>query len=273
MTDDQSSDVIESALLPRELLPGLTWLGACIPLPYENQLLHGYHSVYVLEGESAVLIVDTGHPKDWGVVERELDEVLSRSDVPVRYLFPTHSETPHCGNLGRLLGKYPDAEVVGDTRDYHLVFPDQIHRFHAVAAGDHIDLGGRTFEFVEAVIRDLETTLWGYDQMGKALFTSDGFAYMHHHRPAECGLVAEETPNLPFGDFSMIFNEYALYWTQFTDLGAYFDRIDCLMDSHPTELIAPAHGSPIADPSRTVSLVRAGVVGRFGNREATERMS
>lgn len=258
---DQPIDLIESKLLPRELAPGLTWMGACTPLPYEGQLLHGYHSVYLLRGADVGLIVDTGHPKDWDVVEAQLEALLDADPIPIRYLVATHSETPHCGNIGRLLEKFPSAVAVGDVRDYHLVFPGLIDRFLAAEVGDVLDLGGgMQYEFVDAVIRDLETTLWGYERLNQVLFTSDGFAYMHHHRPEECGLVAEEMPDLPFGEFSLIFNEYALYWTQFSDLAPYFDLLEELMETHPTNLIAPAHGSPIVDPSVTVPRVRDGLL-------------
>jgi flavorubredoxin len=251
---------IESPRLPRELAPGLTWLGVCTSVPHEGIVVHSYHSLYLLSGEDASLLVDTGNPKDWVAVERQLRALLAAGRPPLRYVFTTHTEVPHSGNLARLLDAFPGAIAVGDVRDLHLVFPRFADRLRPTAAGDAIDLGGRTFEVVPAVIRDLPTSLWGYDASGQVLFTGDGFAYMHHHLAEECGLVAEEMPDLPLGEFSAVFNSYALYWTRFTDIRPYFDRLGALMERHPTRLIAPGHGSPLRDPAQTVPRVREGLL-------------
>ena len=160
-------------------------------------MVHSYHAVYVLSGADSSLIVDTGPPKDWGVVERHLDRVLADGIPPVRHLVPTHTESPHCGNLGRLMRKFPEAEVSGDVRDLHLFFPGCEARLRPRGVGDRIDLGGgRSYEFVDAVIRDVDTSLWGYDAGTGALFTGDGFAYAHHHEADQCGLLTEEMPEL-----------------------------------------------------------------------------
>jgi flavorubredoxin len=259
MSDLYTTTPLETPRLPRELAPGLTWISACTAMTHEGQGLHSYHSVYVLSGERASLIVDTGNPKDWVVIDRLLDEVLD-SRPPVRYLVPTHTEVPHCGSLGRLMDKFPEAEVVGDVRDYHLFFPGCERRLRQARVGDVLDLTGRSFEFVEAVIRDLPTTLWGYDAVQQVLFTADGFAYMHHHQADECGLVAEEMPELPLGEFSAVFNQYALYWTRYTDIRPHLERLDALLRRRPARLIAPGHGSVITDPSRTVELIKAGLL-------------
>ena len=50
-----------------------------------------------------------------------------------------------------------------------------------------IDLGDRQFMAVEPVIRDLRTTLWGFDTGERVLFPGDGFAYSHYHWDDHCG--------------------------------------------------------------------------------------
>lgn len=260
MTDGITTEPLETRRLPREIADGLTWVSACTALSHEGQGVHSYHSVYVLSGADATLIVDTGNPKDWSVIDRMLDEVLV-GRPPVRHLVPTHTEVPHAGSLGRMLDKFPDAEVFGDIRDYHLFFPGYEDRCRTAIVGDVVDLGGgRTFEFVEAVVRDLPTTLWGYDAVGHVLFTADGFAYMHHHQADECGLVAEEMPQLPLGEFSAIFNKYALYWTRFTDIRPHLARLDALLERCSVRVIAPGHGSVITDPATTVERIKAGLL-------------
>ena len=252
---------VETERLPRPLAPGVVWFAVCTAVEHEEIVVHSYHSMYLLSGSEASLLVDTGNPKDWVAVERQLRALLAQGRPPLRYIVPTHSELPHAGNLGRLLHAFPDAVAVGDVRDLHLLFPRFADRLRTVRAGESLDLGGgRTYQFVNAENRDLCTTLWGYDAGEQVLFTADGFAYMHHHLAEECGRVAEEMPDLPLGEFSAVFNSYALYWTKFTDIRPHLARLEALLARYPTRLIAPAHGAPIGDPDLTVPRVKQGLL-------------
>ena len=256
------------APLPRPLAPGVTWLGECLVLPYKGTPLHSYHSLYLIAGEQASLIVDTGHPKDWAAVESQLDTLLGPAVAPVRYLFPTHAEVPHSANLGHLLAKFPGAKVCGDVRDYHLIFPGCEERLMPMAVGDELDLGGTRFVFVEAIVRDLVTSVWGYDTRSRTLFPGDGFGYMHHHEAGHCGKLAEEIPELPVKDLTALFTEIGLYWTHFTDMEPVIERLDELLGNElaPVEVIAPAHSSPISEPEVTVPKVQAGFRKAGGSR-------
>jgi Metallo-beta-lactamase superfamily len=262
--------------LPRVLAPGVTWLGECLVLPYHDSLLHSHHSLYLISGESESLLVDTGHPKDWDTVNRQLDRLLAGGAPPIRYLFPTHAEVPHSANLGRLLTKFPEAQVYGDVRDYHLAFPGCEARLNPMQVGDSIDLGTTRFVFREAVVRDLVTSVWGYDVRSRTLFPGDGFGYMHHHAAGECGKLAEEIPGLPVQDLTALFTKIGLYWTHFTDMEPVIAQIDRMLasDEYPVDIVAAAHSSPIGDPEITVPKVKAGFrqVGGSRLRGAEERV-
>lgn len=126
--------------LPVEIKPGIFWLGGCVPGDVDGRPLHSSHHQFLIVGDDAVLLVDTWFPSMWPELEHQLHEVLG--DRPVDYVFVTHQEIPHCGNIPRLLQKYPGSKIVGDTRDYHLYFPRYADRFEHDDAGDAIDLGG-----------------------------------------------------------------------------------------------------------------------------------
>ena len=128
-------------------------------------------------GSEASLLVETGHPKDFPLIEKQMSDVLSKSNAPpLKYLFITHQETPHSGGLGRLIRKYSDLTIHGDISDYHLAFPEYAERLRPMEVGDFIDLGDRKFLAAEPVIRDLRTSLWGFDTNHRVLFPGDGFA-------------------------------------------------------------------------------------------------
>jgi len=251
-----------AAVLPRELAPGVHWLGDCFVFPPHpgEELQHAYTSVYLVEGAERSLVVDTGNPRDWPAVERHLDERLAAGAPPVEWIFPTHVEVAHAGNTGRLLAKFPDARLVADLHDHHLVNPDLTDRFVHVRVGDRVDLGGRRFEFVDAVFRDLASTLWGYDTGAGVLFCGDGLGFGHYHAAEHCGRLTEEIPDLPIQELTGQFLEAALYWTRLKSAAPHIARLEQLIAIDlDVRLIAPAHGSPITDPGATVPRILEGL--------------
>jgi glyoxylase-like metal-dependent hydrolase (beta-lactamase superfamily II) len=109
--------------MPREIAPGVFWIGDCLAQRHKGKVYHGYNAAFLVAGANASVLVETGHPKDFPVIERHLAELFARGTPPLKYLFVTHQETPHCGGLGRILTRFPDTILCGDVSDYHLAFP------------------------------------------------------------------------------------------------------------------------------------------------------
>jgi glyoxylase-like metal-dependent hydrolase (beta-lactamase superfamily II) len=230
-----------------------------VPVLVAGAETHFYSSIYMVAGEEASLVVDTGAPGDWPTLEPLLDELAPRLP-PVKYLFPTHAEIPHAGNLGRLLEKFPDARACGDMRDYHLFFPRHTERFLQLRPLDELDLGARTIVILDARFRDLPATQWAFDRLSCVLFAGDGFSYVHHHAAGECGKTAEELGDLPFAEFTAAFAETAFFWTNFTDIEPTVARLSALLEEPPrVKTIAPGHGAPISDPLLTAPKLFAGL--------------
>jgi flavorubredoxin len=250
--------------LPREIRPGVFWLGECLEQRARGKTYHSYNAAFLVIGSKSSMLVETGHPKDFLTIDAQLRGILEqRGHSPLRHLFLTHEETPHSGGLGRVLETYPEVTVHGDVSDYHLAFPKFEDRLRPMAEGDVIDLGDRQFVAVEPVIRDLRTTWWGFDTGARMLFPGDGFAYSHYHEDCHCGLVAEEARTLDLGDVSAVFAEKALFWTKFVDMNPYIDRLQELIKKLDVQAIAPTHGLPIIDVAGTVPKVMAGLL--FGS--------
>ncbi len=245
---------------PRPLAAGVWWLGGCNVQPWQGDYLHAYTSMYVVAGEVASAIVDTGHPKDWQLVEEQLDRLeRDESVAPVRYLFPTHPETTHAGNLGRLCERYPESVVIGDVRDYHLVFPEYEHRFRPMSAGEAVSLGTDSLVLVPAAIRDIEPSLWAVHTGSRTLFPGDGFAYMHAHKAGHCVHWAEEVEQLDFESMAALFAEFALYWTRYAPVEPHIEQLKRLLEGWGIRQIGPGHGLPLSDASTTVPAVIDGL--------------
>jgi flavorubredoxin len=247
--------------LPRELASGIFWLGGCLQVNHADQPLHVSHSAYLVCGETCSALVDAGHPQDVDLIEAQLGGLLRNGAPQLRYLFATHTETPHTGAIGRLLGRYPDSIACGEVSDLHLVFPEFADRMRRLRPGDSLDLGGTTLAVLEAVVRDYDHTRWAFDTRRRVLFPGDGFAYSHYHDVDQCAKVAEEVPELDLPDMTALFAELALYWTRFADLEPYVSRLETLLfDELAVDVVAPTHGLPITDPEATFSRVRSGLV-------------
>lgn len=245
--------------MPREIAPGVFWIGDCLAQRHKGKVYHGYNAAFLVAGEKHSCLVETGHPKDFPVVEHHIAQLHARGIPPLKYLFITHQETPHSGGLGRVLKTYPDVTLCGDVSDYHLSYPQYEHRMRFMKEGDELDLGGRAIRAVEPVIRDLRTTWWGFDTKERVLFPGDGFAYSHYHEDGHCGLTAEEAVSLDLPDVSSTFADLALFWTKFADMNVYCDRLDQLIERLDVRYICPTHGLPITDVKATVPKVQQGL--------------
>jgi flavorubredoxin len=241
--------------LPREISPGIWWVGGCLVSGAFDEPVHFHTSAYLVIGADRTLLYDTAPPSMWDELDRDLDRLLDGRKLD--YCVPSHSEIPHCGNLHRLCAKYPAMEVVGDMRDYHLYFPDYEPRMRQLPHGSTIELGGGyRFTLLDAIIEDLPTTVWGYEHKSQMLCTVDALGYGHQpqiaefpgelvHRAGECALFASELDTPPQLKYATHLTTASLFWSKYVEISPYFERLLQLMQQYPTKLIAPAHGAVI----------------------------
>jgi flavorubredoxin len=254
--------------LPREVAPGVHWLGGCLELEYQGEELHTYNSVYLVVGDRCSALVEAGAPQDVDVIEAQVESLLATGLPDLRYLFVTHTETPHSAGLGRLLARYPRTMACGDMSDLHLVFPEFADRLWQLDPGDEVDLGGTRLLVSEAVFRDFPGTRWAFDTRRRVLFAGDGFSYSHYHQAGHCGCLAEEAGDIEIPDLTALFAEAAFSWTRHVDIEPYVERLERLVfDELEAVFLAPTHGLPIGDPRSTLPRVVEGL--RIGSATAS----
>jgi flavorubredoxin len=247
---------------PLELVPGLVLLGACWEVPFRGQTIHSTNAAYMIEGDRYAMLVEGGHPKDVAVVEEQVRRRLAQTGLELRFVFTSHEETPHSASAGRILAAHPGAELVGGVGDFHLIFPQHADRLRPLRPGDALDLGGTEFVVLEAVIKDLASTLWGFDTRTATLFPGDGFAFAHYHDAGMCGRWTDEVPGLPVAAMAARFAENALYWTTMTAMAPFVDRLDEQLATLGVRIVAPTHGLPIRDIAGAMPAIRAGLEGQ-----------
>lgn len=236
--------------LPRRVLPDLAWLGGCSnsagwpgPAGKRRPVTHEPCVAYLILGTEKTVMLDTGHFAHWHSLPRQLDEMLQGRTLD--YVFVSHQEIPHTGNLGRLLQRYPQAKAVGDVRDYHLFHPElTLSRLVPMRHGEELDLGDRRIVFLDALWKDLSGTMWAYDTKLKLLFGADAFGYIHqddenicatmlHEMPKDLAERASERAALPF---------FGLRQRSQSSRVAAFRR---LLEKYPVEIITSGHTAPI----------------------------
>jgi flavorubredoxin len=245
------------AHFPREIAPGLFWFGCCLEVSEGSKILHNHNSCFLMVGSKATVLIDTAMPFGWRTLKRELAEALRGR--PLDYVFPTHPEGPHMGNIGPLVETYPELRIVGDLRNYHLYYPRDEHRFVTKRAGDVLDLGDRQLQFVRAIVHDLPNTLWGYNPDQGVLFVSDAYPYTHDHEADQCIMTSEELPaEIRPEDTSIVIGR-ALNWARHLDGTHIMRELRAFLDSHKVNLIAPAHGGVITNPREITRIFELGL--------------
>ncbi|MGB7037770.1 MAG: hypothetical protein WBD71_19845, partial [Xanthobacteraceae bacterium] len=58
--------------MPREIASGVFWIGDCLAQRHKGKAYHGYNAAFLIAGNDASILVETGHPKDFPVIERHL---------------------------------------------------------------------------------------------------------------------------------------------------------------------------------------------------------
>ncbi|MET8878443.1 hypothetical protein ACWEO2_31805 [Nocardia sp. NPDC004278] len=250
---------MSSYVLPREVAPGIFWLGECHLQRYNDRLLHSYNSAFLVTGDDASLIVDTGHLVHLPIIEAQLDLLLTDAP-PLRWSWTTHQETPHSGGVGRLMTKFPELTLIGDVRDHHLFFPGYEDRFERRKVGDSVDLGGTEFQIVDATIKDLNGTQWGFDTARKVLFAGDGFCYGHYHTDDACGHLVEEVPGVEIAEHTKLFSEFSLHWMTLVPMAPYVEALQRQVAALDVSLVCSTHGLPFSDLDRTANEVYRGML-------------
>jgi flavorubredoxin len=233
---------------PRPIAENLQWIGGCSALFLDKSkpdLVHSALNTYLIIGSEKTLLIDTGHPGTWPGYGDALVRALDGRTLD--YVMPTHPEIPHAGALTLLYDRYPEMTVVGDVRDYFLYHPDiPESSYRPMGAGESLDLGDRRFEFLPALFKDLNNTVWGFDHGTGTLFCADGFAYFHWHSEGSCGYTTDELGITPDAEKYAVMTEI-VSGISMLDLTEKIAAFESLIETMAPTIIAPAHGTVVTD--------------------------
>ena len=52
--------------MPREIAPGVFWIGDCLAQRHKGKVYHGYNAAYLVAGTEASILIETGGAKQFG---------------------------------------------------------------------------------------------------------------------------------------------------------------------------------------------------------------
>lgn len=165
----------------RKVTEDIVWVGASdrrlalfeniFPIPRGVS----YNS-YVLLDEKTVLL-DTVDASVAGQFFENLEHVLDGRKLD--YLIVNHMEPDHCAMIGDLVRRYPEVQVVGNTKTFGMIKQffgtDLAERAVTVKEGDTLATGAHTLHFVMAPMVHWPEVMVTYDEKDKVLFAADGF--------------------------------------------------------------------------------------------------
>ena len=259
--------------LPREVAPGVFWLGECLEQRQQGKIYHGCNACFLVVGATASMLVETGHPKDFPIIEGQLNKLLA-GKPPLKYLFVTHQETPHCGGLGRVLSRYPEGDPLRRRERLSPGLP-AIRAPHALDEGRRRDrprrprlpgrrAGGARHAHHLVGLRDARARAVPRRRL-RLQPLSRGPSLRPRRRGG--GLARPQ-------DTTAVFADLALWWTKWADMRNYCARLDRLMETLGVKTVCPTHGLVITDVARTMPKVKEGLlygssVGERGTNDAS----
>jgi len=186
------------------------------------------------------VIVDCGPPlfrQQW------LDAVTSIVDpADVRWVFISHDDGDHIGNLAELLAVAPNATVVTNFFSNERAAMDRpgempVDRQVWLEAGTSFDAGDRRLHLFRPPIFDGPTTRGLFDERSGVMWAVDSFAALTTGAACE----AVDVPDELFDGSFALFNSLVSPWHQWLDPQLYHRHVNAIEAIAPTT-VASAHG-------------------------------
>ena len=198
------------------------------------------------------VVVDTGMMENRDAFLEDVFSLVEPDDI--RWVFISHDDVDHTGNLNALMELAPNATVIinwfmQERMGASLAVSPLRQRW--VGDGERIDVGDRTLLTVRPPIFDSGTTRGIFDPTTGVYWASDSFATPMLTPTRNANEIDEEF----WRDGMMMFNQYVSPWITLTDdrkFQATVDRIEALGASY----FAGCH-TPVIDRDRIDGAIAA----------------
>ena len=201
--------------------------------------------------DKAPMLIDTGLSSDRESFLERLWDLVEPDDL--RWIFLTHEDRDHAGNLLPVLEAAPQAQLVTNFVTVGKLleaWPVPLDRVAVVNPGEWFSTSERELLVVRPPAYDASGTVGVWEPTTRALFTVDAFGtYLPELVPDLSDLPDEEVlAGL------MTFNRANHPWTTLADRAKFTDALAALREAGPALLLS-SHSVP--SPGRTAALFEA----------------
>jgi flavorubredoxin len=157
---------------PHQAMPDIEVLPSHFPIPGMGFLPV---NSFVIKAREPVL-VDTGMGIESEEFMRALESIIDPQDL--RWVWITHDDADHIGNLQRVFEAAPSARLAANSLAVlrmSSAWPVPMHRVYWLNSGDSISVGDRKLTAVRPPLFDNPTSIGMYDNKSEAFFSADFF--------------------------------------------------------------------------------------------------
>jgi flavorubredoxin len=193
-------------------------------------------NAFVIKAREPVL-VDTGMGIESEEFMKALESVIDPQDL--RWVWLTHDDADHTGNLQKVLEAAPRARLAANSLAVlrmSTAWPVPMHRIYWLNSGDSITVGDRTLTAVRPPLFDNPTTIGMYDNKSEAFFSADCFG-------AIIRVPAQNADDVPAGDLAQGMISWASGdnpWVHMVAPNAFSQALDRIRQMAP-KMILSAH--------------------------------
>jgi flavorubredoxin len=236
-----------------------TWLIPTLALDAGSGAYIGAHSL-VIRGAEPV-IVDTGCSLVRDAWAAQTFSVVEPEDV--RWVFLSHDDHDHIGNLEFVLDTCPNATLIACFAITGRLAGDvelPLDRMRWLDAGGTFDAGDRTFSLVRPPMFDSPTTRALYDHSTGMLWVADSFGSLFPSAVYDANDVPDDLYDFSF----TMLNTWNTPWLEWVDVERYTAHVRQSWSLAPS-VVASAHG-PILRGERIDDAFRRTLALKFLDR-------
>lgn len=194
---------------------------------------------FVIKAKEPVL-VDTGMGIESEEFMKALESIIDLQDL--RWIWLTHDDADHTGNIKKVLDAAPQAKVAANslaTLRMSTDWPVPMDRVHWLNSGDSIYAGDRKLTAVRPPMFDNPTTIGIFDDKSQAFFSADFFGAIVPEPVRD----ADDISDTDLAQGMVGWASADSPWVHMTETGMFTKALDTISMMDP-KLIFSAHLPP-----------------------------
>ena len=252
---------------------GVYWVGT---LDWDLRTYHGYtldgtsYNAYLVFGNEKTALIDNVYPGQSAQMWGRIADACEKEGKPLQIdvIIQNHSEKDHCGALPEIHKRFPDAPIYctaicrKDIDGQYAGMKDAT--FNMVQTGDTLDIGGKTFAFVQAPLLHWPDSMFTLFVEAGILFPNDAFG----QHLCFTQRLDTEIPEYVLMDASQKF--YANLIVPLTQV--FLKKVDELVALDlvsKVKMICPAHGQIWTNPGTIINAYLGWATGTLMKNKVT----